>query len=293
MRGITVQSIKIILRIHCRHLLPIHTKHGRVLLPKAIIALFQRGHVPSKEELAPGSSVPTVRTLHVSIDATKRDVEIEVECKDYASEEGYEGGEGSVFKVGKLNFHAAEFSAPSNVGIVGTATWRRRLPANGLPVCALNALKVLCLSFIIHFFNGTFEDDQRVPNKDMSNMLREERIDARFPQVTILVLINGDRNVIVYVQNSVGHMAIIGLALKNIGADGIISTFIQTPVSLACNFWIWFRSSLSSPLCWSPIIHALANNPPSTIRICQPPPQHWCTRRQRHHDWRHHCQLIK
>lgn len=78
--------------------------------------------------------ISTMSTLHVCINTAQRDVQVQVKSQDNSGEQCDKGCESSIFEVSELYLHASKLGSPSDVGIVGSISWRRRLPANCLPM---------------------------------------------------------------------------------------------------------------------------------------------------------------
>ena len=72
-----------------------------------------------------------------------------------------------------LHFHGPELRAPPDVRGVGTVTRGGRLPTDCLPVRALDAFEVFRLLGVVYFFYASLEDNEGVPNEQVSDVLRQ------------------------------------------------------------------------------------------------------------------------
>lgn len=77
-------------------------------------------------------------TLHVLIYFGNRHDKIEVEMIDHIVNHAEKHYKGCIFKVSHLDVHRAEFDPPADLGVL--RGWR--LEPHGIPVCALQILKM-------------------------------------------------------------------------------------------------------------------------------------------------------
>ena len=97
-----------------------------------------RERIVSEMKLLIEHGVSHVGGLHVLSAKRDGDIKIQIKAKDGTSDENEEDSEGSIFKVGDLNFHGSEFNPPAGVFIV-----RGRFEAHVLPVGGLKVFEMI------------------------------------------------------------------------------------------------------------------------------------------------------
>ncbi len=133
-----------------------------------VAAAVMRQWVFAEPEFRLCHCVAGVCCFHVFCRAGYRDVEVEVIRKDGTGGEDDEDAECRVFEIRDLDLHAAEFDTPTYVGV-----WWRGFESHVLPVCGLEVFEVIG-AFWVELFQVFGENDERIPDKEMSKMCCEK-----------------------------------------------------------------------------------------------------------------------
>lgn len=137
-------------------------------------------------ESASQHSVAGMSSLHVLVNLSDRDVEVKAKAENDTSNKNDEDSKGCVLEVGDLDLHGPELDTPADI-IVG----RWGLEAHVLPVCALNVLKMVCLSQV-EFLEVLREDDNGITNEKMGEMSGQPVVHAAVQELLLDRLINNE-----------------------------------------------------------------------------------------------------
>ena len=162
--------------------------------------------------------------------------------------------------------------------VVGVISRRRGLPADRLPIRALNALKVLRLCFVVNLLDCTFEHNEGISDEQMGNVLRQSRIDSRITKEFVTVLVDRNRQVIVHVQYPILHASlgrifrsfefgrVVG-ALVDVSANGIVPGLVDPSHSTSGQVFVGFELTREAAFRRSPIIDTFTDDAPTAVRV--------------------------
>mmetsp|Transcript_35559 Transcript_35559/g.52966 ORF Transcript_35559/g.52966 Transcript_35559/m.52966 type:complete len:209 (+) Transcript_35559:224-850(+) len=131
----------------------------------------------------------------------------------------------------------------------------------------------------------------------MCDVLSQGRINASISELTVALLVDGNWDIVVNVQHSIGQTRTVlsfsqAGTLINVSADAIISAFVDPTLSFPCKLIIGSRCVLAATFSRGSVINTLTNNAPSGICISDSPLEDGSRGSQRHHDRSHNCQLV-
>mmetsp|Transcript_6641 Transcript_6641/g.18552 ORF Transcript_6641/g.18552 Transcript_6641/m.18552 type:complete len:235 (+) Transcript_6641:989-1693(+) len=187
--------------------------------------------------------------------------------------------------------------------VVGIISRRRGLPADRLPVRALNAFKVLRLGIIVNLLDCTFEHNKGISDEQMGNVLRQGRVDSRITKEFITVLIDRNWQIIVHIQYPIFHASfgrilrrfdfgsVVG-ALIDVSADGIIPGLVDPSHSASGQVFVCFELTREATFRRSPIIDTFTNDTPTAVRIGDAALEKRRRCGEGHHDGCHYGKLI-
>mmetsp|Transcript_16086 Transcript_16086/g.24481 ORF Transcript_16086/g.24481 Transcript_16086/m.24481 type:complete len:451 (+) Transcript_16086:693-2045(+) len=275
-------------------------KHRRIVTTKPVISLFQGSQVPTEKELSFCGCISAVSSLHVCINSAQRDIQIQVKGQDDTSDKDSENSKSCILKVGQLHLHTSKLRSPSDMRVIWVVSWRRRLPAHRIPVCALNVFKVFSLNFIINFLHSSIEYNKWIPNKQMGDMLGQGWVNSSFAKLLVAFFINWHRKIIVHVQNTILHPHVQRVGnlfsrqstLVNVSTDTVISTLVNSSLTLTSQRWIWWCSIRMSSFRRGSTIYTFADHPPAGIGISNTSSNERSRGCECHHYWSQNCQLV-
>lgn len=147
--------------------------------------------VPPEMEFLRVHSIATLRALHVLVHERQRHVKVDRERQNHTRKQNNKHGKRSVLKVRHLDLHRTELDTPPNVPAQGW--W---LEPHRLPVGRLQVFKVVDGRLVVEI-QHLGKDDKRIANKEVSNVLRQKRIDTFVQQSLFYRLVDFHRQVIV------------------------------------------------------------------------------------------------
>mmetsp|Transcript_90786 Transcript_90786/g.163931 ORF Transcript_90786/g.163931 Transcript_90786/m.163931 type:complete len:221 (+) Transcript_90786:669-1331(+) len=114
--------------------------------------------------------IDAVCPAHVLINLGNWHEEGKIKDQNCPGDNHDEGRESCVLEVGHLHLHGPELCSPADVRRVARLH-RRRLPANCLPVCGLDALKVICRLLIVELLDVAFEGHQGITSEKVPHVM--------------------------------------------------------------------------------------------------------------------------
>mmetsp|Transcript_7613 Transcript_7613/g.17500 ORF Transcript_7613/g.17500 Transcript_7613/m.17500 type:complete len:433 (-) Transcript_7613:168-1466(-) len=214
-------------------------------------------------------------TPHVCLHHRHGNVEVELERKDGARQQHNKHRMHCVVVLGERDVHRSELHPPAD-----RVAGRGRLEANGVPVGALEILKVITFSLVVNLREALLEHDQRVPQKQMRDVSRKPFVDASRLKCGQGLGVHAERNVVVGV-------------LKQRGVtDVALDVVVPRPgdaVLLAIDPWL---QRLKAAFRGSSAVDGGGNHIPPDINVCQPTLENGRVRGEGHHDGRHYSELV-
>mmetsp|Transcript_23032 Transcript_23032/g.74589 ORF Transcript_23032/g.74589 Transcript_23032/m.74589 type:complete len:208 (-) Transcript_23032:1499-2122(-) len=199
-------------------------RRARVLALERLVFRLT-GHNGSRRlaeaELLRVDGVADVGLAHVGVDGGQRHVEVEVEVEDDPRDKYDEDGEGGILKVGQLHLHRPELGAPADVRVARErCLWRRRLPADGLPVGRLDVLKVVCLGVVVQL-DALAVNDERITDEEVGDVARQDIVHPRLDKRLVRLLV--DRRVDVVELLGARVVVLAGQVVADEARDGVVA----------------------------------------------------------------------
>jgi hypothetical protein len=128
------------------------------------------------------------------------------------------------------------------------------------------------LSFVINFLDSTVENNQRVADKQVSNVLGKGRINSTFAQKLVTFFVNWHRNIVVNIQDAVGQsnetlVFFRNCTLRDVSTNTVVTAFVDSTLPFRIVVFVWCIRILTPALRRCTTVYTFADDAPTSICI--------------------------